>query len=230
MYMTHDPAHQEVVLFGGAYSSGHFDDTWTWDGSAWTEQHPVTSPPSECCSNMAYDAITQRVVLFGVGTWTWDGSNWTEEHPSTSPGARGFPAISSSGGHVVLNGGGLCGELCQYFSDTWSWSGITWVKRHPTAVPSARREAAMAYDVKTGQTVLFGGANENKAPYWFGDTWVWNGTNWTRLRPATSPSSRAGASVAYDATSGLLVLFGGEYTLADTWTWNGATWACVAGC
>ena len=230
--MSYDAKHRQVVLFGGTDFYGYLDDTWTWDGSAWTEQHPATSPPSGCCSSMAYDTATQRLVLFDGETWTWDGSNWNDEDPPNSPFGRGFPAIASSGAHVVLNGGDLCFDDCSYFNDTWNWSGTTWVKRHPATVPGARSVAAAAYDVTTGQTVLFGGSNDNKPPYVFGDTWTWNGINWTRRRPANSPPSRYYASLAYDATSGVLVLFGGEGSqyFADTWTWNGITWACAAGC
>ena len=51
---------------------------------------------------------------------------------------------------------------------------------------------------------------------------------WTQLDPATSPSARSGAAMAYDASTGQLVLFGGSTSSSslvnDTWTWNGATW------
>jgi len=46
--------------------------------------------------------------------------------------------------------------------------------------------------------------------------------NWTRQAPATSPSARYGASMAYDAATGTITLFGGDTAklLADTWTWG----------
>ena len=61
------------------------------------------------------------------------------------------------------------------------------------------------------------------------DTWIWDGTTWTKLNPATSPSGLAYASMAYDAATGQLVLFGGmdaatNQALGDTWTWDGTTW------
>jgi hypothetical protein len=56
-------------------------DTWTWDGSTWTKQAPVTSPPARSDASMAYDAATGNSVLFGGGlngsftdTWTWGAS------------------------------------------------------------------------------------------------------------------------------------------------------------
>ena len=53
--------------------------------------------------------------------------------------------------------------------------------------------------------------------------------NWTRQAPAASPTARETASVAYDAATGNVVLFGGEgfhvRVLADTWVWDGTIWA-----
>ena len=52
-------------------------------------------------------------------------------------------------------------------------------------------------------------------------------TTWTQKTPATSPSARSFASMAYDPAIGKTVLFGGydgDFGLADTWTWNGTTW------
>ncbi len=51
--------------------------------------------------------------------------------------------------------------------------------------------------------------------------------NWTQQSPGTSPSAREDFSMAYDAATGTVVLFGGNTAsglAADTWTWNGTTW------
>jgi hypothetical protein len=45
--MAYDAARREVVLYGGISplaDGSYFEDTWTWDGLTWTEQHPVTTP------------------------------------------------------------------------------------------------------------------------------------------------------------------------------------------
>jgi hypothetical protein len=61
-----------------------------------------------------------------------------------------------------------------------------------------------------------------------GDTWLWAGLSWVALKPASSPAPRFSASMAYDAASGQLILFGGGAQNAvyfnDTWTWNGSNW------
>jgi hypothetical protein len=82
----------------------------------------------------------------------------------------------------------------------------------------------MATDPVSGHVVLFGGDNGGV----FADTWIWDGTNWTRQNPADSPSGRWNAGMAGDAATGRVVLFGGldgnNITLAETWTWDGADW------
>jgi hypothetical protein len=74
-----------MVLFGGGTSNlvSGFDDTWTWDGQAWTHQHPGHSPPGTSYAAMAYDVIHHRMVLYEPArseslppqTWTWDGAD-----------------------------------------------------------------------------------------------------------------------------------------------------------
>lgn len=68
---------------------GQNGDTWTWDGRAWTAQNPTAAPRGRSGEALAYDALRQRVVLFGGGvgatgqaglsdTWLWDGKTWQQ--------------------------------------------------------------------------------------------------------------------------------------------------------
>jgi Kelch motif len=239
--MAYDAATGTVVLFGGCCRPDTvgipFDDTWTWNGTTWTEQSPATSPPARLDAAMAYDAATGTVVLFGgdnkhgyLGdTWTWNGTTWTEQSPATSPPARSGAAMAydAATGTVVLFGG--YSTTSGYLSDTWTWNGTTWTKQSPAAHPAARDQAYMAYDAATGTVVLFGGYSP---PCLVSDTWTWNGTTWTKQTPATSPRPRALGAMAYDAATGNVVLFGGYYSTTTscnppnvvyprtTWTWG----------
>jgi len=88
--MVYDAARKEVVVFGGSQPGGSdWDDTWTWDGTTWTQKFPTTSPPGRQFHAMAYDAARGQVVIFGGGsiidlfapkndTWLWAGTNWTQ--------------------------------------------------------------------------------------------------------------------------------------------------------
>jgi hypothetical protein len=108
------------------------------------------------------------------------------------------------------------------FGDTWTWNGTTWTEQHPATSPGIRQEASLAYDAATGTVLLFGGVNADST-YYFGNTWTWDGTTWTKQAPADHPPGRYEASLAYDAAAGTAVLFGGSTAtgyLADTWTWG----------
>ena len=231
--MADDPATGQMVLFGGYVGAGLsptylVNDTWTWNGTTWTQQSPATSPPARYFASMAYDPATGHLVLFGgfqLGpggvytesgylndTWTWSGSTWTQLSPATSPPARfgASMAYDSGTGQLVLFGGG--GATAGPDNDTWTWNGTTWTQLNPATSPPGQDGASMAYDSGTGQLVLFGTD---------GSTWTWSGSTWTQLSPATSPPAQDGASMAYDSGTGQLVLFG---TDGSTWTWNGSTW------
>jgi hypothetical protein len=88
----------------------------------------------------------------------------------------------------------------------------------------------MAHDEARDRVVLFGGLDANNQ--FLGDTWVWDGTTWLKQNPATSPTARWFAAMAFDRDSDTVVLFGGSDELfgnnppafGDTWTWDGTTW------
>jgi hypothetical protein len=89
--MAYDGATGTAVLFGGDGMFGPLDDTWTWNGSDWTQQHPAASPSARWHAPMAYDGATGTAVLFGGAainpdalndTWTWNGSTWAQQTPA----------------------------------------------------------------------------------------------------------------------------------------------------
>src|SRR5689334_16778108 len=63
MGMAYDQARSEVVLFGGMANGGRRGDTWTWDGTTWTQHFPATSPSPRFGMGMAYDETRGEVVL-----------------------------------------------------------------------------------------------------------------------------------------------------------------------
>ncbi len=112
------------------------------------------------------------------------------------------------------------------FGDTWTRRHGTWTQQHPARSPSPRTGAAMVYDATTRQLLLFGGSRLiGTGGGFLSDTWIWDGSTWRKLHPATSPPARHNADMIYDAATGNVVLFGGYngQRLNDTWTWDGAT-------
>lgn len=94
-------------------------------------------------------------------------------------------------------------------------------------VPStatARYQHATAYDTVRQKLVLFGGYINSTGN--LGDTWEWDGTNWTQKSPANVPPGRENHAMAYDAERQRVVLFGGNsnVNLNDTWEWDGVSW------
>jgi hypothetical protein len=227
--MAYDPASGQMVLLGGY---GDLADTWTYDGTTWT-QHSLVEYPNGQASSMAYDPAIGKIVLFSpeggcnYGTWTWDGATWTPIATPTCPSAdlsyvslAYDPAI----GQMVLFGG----RAAEFSAETWTFSGTTWSQQSPTVSPSGRAAASMDYDPAIGRMVLFGGtAGDINNSHFVGDTWTYDGTTWSQQSPGTSPLARAGASMAYDPALGEMVLFGGgndETFFGDTWIYDGTTW------
>jgi hypothetical protein len=70
--MAYDAATGTAVLFGGynATTTCLLGDTWTWDGTTWTEQAPAAHPSPRVFAAMAYDAATGSAVLFGGAVTT----------------------------------------------------------------------------------------------------------------------------------------------------------------
>jgi hypothetical protein len=103
------------------------------------------------------------------------------------------------------------------------------------AAPAARTAATIAYQPSAAQFLLFGGDTiVNGALQSVGDTWHWNGMNWSR-DTGTGPSARAFAVMDFDVGRGNVILYGGQYdaagqspvSLFDTWLWDGTRWAAI---
>jgi hypothetical protein len=230
---AYDSAHHEIVLFGGSGPAGIgqaklFQDTWTWDGSRWEEQHPAHVPNPRMRAAIAFDERRGVVAMFGGegegtvtynATWTWDGSDWSLQNPATSPPGRHFAtmAYDAAQGETVLFGGSMAGAR---FNDTWTWDGSSWTEQSGPA-PTARGWSTLAYDAMTRQVVAyvyFGLDNNPVVEY----TITWDGTKWTDRTSSGDPSPRAETRMAYDPQTRQVVLFGPQ---PETWTWDGQKWS-----
>src|SRR5207249_11986892 len=95
------------------------------------------------------------------------------------------------------------------------------------AGPVARGLNGLAYDAVREQVVRFGGADN--ASNVRGDTWAWDGTEWTQIAD-TGPEARYVHAMTFDVAGERVLVFGGvsappaSAALADTWAWDGAAW------
>jgi hypothetical protein len=243
--MAYDAARRVTVLFGGNPGNGHlFTDTWTWDGSRWTKQHPKLNP-SLRTPGMAYDAARQHIVLFGTPlqlgetasvpageAWTWDGQNWQKEASGTTPSARYQPRMTydTSRNVVILFGGR--GRPNEFFSDTWAWDGVSWTQLSATipGLGDGGTIGAMAYSPTASRVVLyeFPGGNPSDR-----HLWLFDGSVWTQRPVTTTAMPEDGFGIVYADALHKLVLFGGEDAAippstrsvkSDMWLWDGVTW------
>jgi hypothetical protein len=81
---------------------------------------------------------------------------------------------------------------------------------------------SVADDPAIHRVLLFGGVDS------YDQTWLWDGSRWSRASPRISPLGRFQAAAAYDPETKVVMLFGGRLAAGrivnDTWAWSGASW------
>lgn len=206
--MAYDPNLKKTVLFGGYNNNDFRNDTWTWDGTAWTELKvdKKNRPPNRGQMAFWFDPLQNKIILYGgIGRgsvndfvtrysdmWSFNGTGWTKLSVTDTPGGRFGPqvAVNPVTGKTLLFGG--------------------------------LRVEVRSDDPK----------GEALRQFFANDTWEWDGTasRWTRLEtdPATpEPDVRENGSLAWDPVASKLILFGGYaegFYRSDVWEWTGTDW------
>jgi hypothetical protein len=129
--MCYDAALKRFVLFGGGDVQTERGDpgTWTFEPATkqWAELKLDKQPPPRANSQLAYDPVSKKIVLYGgdglnelfSDTWTFDGQKWEERKPSLSPSPRAGHALLwlpkakkllLFGGYAYESGGGYHGD------------------------------------------------------------------------------------------------------------------------
>jgi hypothetical protein len=228
---AYDPADRFGVLAQGYTASGAYpNDTWTFNGTGWTNITSELSvqPPAREQGLMAFDPVDGYFVLFGGfagatilnDTWSFSGRNWTQldvgrgPPPTDAPGLAWDPLL----GAVVLYANGA----------TWTFVHGSWSDRSAEAGsgPGARLLPGLGYDAADGLLVLFGGERSAGGTI-LNDTWVLTTGAWTKVAPGPAPSPRFQPALA---DLGELVLFGGDTccglrNLNDTWAFAAGIWS-----
>ncbi|MFN8572380.1 MAG: kelch repeat-containing protein [Gemmatimonadaceae bacterium] len=154
--------------------------------------------------------------------WEWSGQAWTRTPNVTAPTAGTF------GGALVADEHGALYLMLSRESDrrvvVYTAAGGAWQLRDASGAPTASAFAVAR--APGGGVLLFGGATDAGV---VGDSWLWNGSTWTRLNVA-GPPARTGHAMAYDVVRNRIVLYGGEsatQAFADTWEFDGSAWRQV---
>ena len=242
---AYDPATGQVLIFGRRLSDGELvNDTWAWDGSAWTELDNGTGgggggPPGGAEGGaMAWDVTLGAMVLAlpaitpggpSGQTWSWTGARWTRLTGSdfpvgVQPVAAAFDPATSSLLAVGSQASGALGGVLRFV--TLEWRGASW-----TLVPTSTRLdsfAGLAREPISGRLMV---AAQNGFPTvpTTSTAWSWTGTDWTLLRGTSGPPWPQ-AEVT-DQNRGRLLLFATLVAASQNvpqsvhvWAWQGMNW------
>lgn len=247
--MCFDPTTGGVLMFGGdtfGFPSGASNQTWSYDGSTWTQRTPAVSPPASVGVHLVYDSNRGVFVTYGSlntslfggasadRTWEYDGTNWTQVFPVHTPGGLGLYGMTfdSLRNKVVLYGGMPDNFFPIDVADTWEYDGTDWTLVTTSNSPGPLERPAMCFHAGAGKTVLFGGLDVQIGGV--DTTWLYDGTDWTVAAvTGTKPAPRTGPRMVYDDFRAICVMTGGQdmngTQLDDTWEFDLAnlTWTQV---
>ncbi len=247
--MALDPARGQVVLVAGTYGLSDKQQTWIWNGQAWTSAAPA--PDGLLGAGLAFDGIG----VIGVGgdtTWRWNGTSWSA--------VGGAPNVGLDNQAIVYEAARDRVIAVANSGMTYAWNRTSWSELSSSTLSvTARTTFATAFDANRNRWVIHGGevgmpgadnrtwelvglrwvfrassgpSIEDRSPMVYdlrrkesvlftdGKTWIWNGSTWTQRMSSRSPSVRTRTAMAYDAKRGVAVLFGG----AEHDGWKNDTW------
>lgn len=239
------------------------DEVWTYDVAcaSFTQAKTTGGPSARARGAAAYDAAGDRLLVFGgryragssgaytvfsdlwaldLATLTWKELATTGKGPSARSNA--VAVVDPVANELVVHGGNAStnGAAFTPLGDvfTLALDTLVWTERKPAGAPKPRLFHAAALDPKSGKLYVYGGggANAFQGPF-YGDLWELSGdrSTWKELSSSGAlPASRISPSLAFDAASGKLVLFGGHDDTPlgnanDTWTFDpaGLAWTQV---
>jgi uncharacterized protein (TIGR03437 family) len=158
--MVFDASHCRTILFGGEPNSGSpngLSDTWSYDGTNWSQFNAVSTTPGRWGHVMAFDTSRGRTILFGGygpvypgggdtnDTWEFDGVNWTQLFPPSSPPSLEQAAMvfDQSRSRVVMFGG----------TQAWEYTpGPVWVVTSTHGGAFSQGQMGATYTVAVSNT------------------------------------------------------------------------------
>lgn len=246
--MAYDPSTGNLLMFGGdtgAFPSPASNQTWSYNGTTWSQLTPTTSPTGRIGIELVHDSNRGVFVMFGsMNTtamggasinqhWEFDGTTWTQIFPTVTPGGRGsYGACFDSLRNKVVLYGGIANSMFPIAeSGTWEYDGTNWAQITTAGNPGPLERPAMCFHPGLGRTVMFGGINPQIGGT--DTTWLYDGTNWVAaIVPGPKPAARTGAKMVYDSVRDVCVLTGGSdpmtgNPIVDTWEYNVLGWTQV---
>jgi hypothetical protein len=247
--MTWNPVTGSLLLFGGdtgAFPNGASNESWSYDGSTWTQLAPTVSPNPVVGIELVHDPVRGVFVFYGGlntsffggpsidQTWEYNGTTWTQITTVNTPGGLGVYGMcfDSVRNRTVLYGGQPNSFFPIAANGTWEYDGNDWTQVTTLTSPGPLERPAMCFHQGLGRTVMFGGIDPQVGGV--DTTWLYDGTNWTAAAvTGPRPAVRTGAKMAYDSDRGVCVLTGGidpnnGNQIVDSWEFDGSGWTQIA--
>ena len=199
-----DPVSSQMIVFGGQQTSTstNLNDVWlgvlgTAPSDSFTQESPSGQAPDPRFGHVAtFDSANNRMTIFGGNSGACANDVWVLTGANGQSGTPAWQSLSTSG-----------------------------------TKPEARVYAGGAYDPNTNSLIVFGG--NNCSTQYLNDVWVLSNANgisgtptWTELTPSgTAPPARESASVVYDPTHNVLIVYAGDAgspLFGDVWTLSNA--------
>ena len=199
------------------------------------------------CSNCPLE--TSCPAMAATLTWVFDGTTFqlADSSASDAPASGGELAWFPGPGLLVdlgANPGAVAGGSdyacpadapCPLIpaAEDWQWTGSGWTPVQDLQAGAAARyfQTPPVSDTAAGEVV---GLDYTGV--------LWISTNpaagWVEAPSAGAPAPRSAPALAYDGSTGQVVLFGGQLlgstsaageVMGDTWTWDGTSWTEQAG-
>jgi hypothetical protein len=191
MKLAFDAARGVTILVGGGVLQELSDETWAWDGRAWSRL-ATGGPAARAHHGLVYDAAHEQTFLYGGydgiqvfdDFWSWDGDAWHElDFPGPGPRSHAGLAVSPVG---MLFGGATGPSTFQSLTaDTWLLTEGHWEEVSADG-PSSRGSPALDYDPTTETWLLYGGFADDGSE--LGDTWRFDGTTWECVDVCEAPN------------------------------------------
>lgn len=227
-----------VALFVATLDQTEPNQTWEYDGTAWTEVSPVVPPPTGPNPELTYDAGLGEVTLYGepfdesappfqAYVWRYDGTTWTRVVPLgfATPGRRGRHAwVHDPSRGTTLLYSGIQDTSTE--PDLWEWDGTRWERLDEATPLGARTYTQGAYDSTRSRVVFYGGrgipAREGLV------VWSYAGGTWEDVGRWEGPIGFSGYGMAVMPNPPRVLVMGGVTAdrdgIDETWVWQEGGW------
>jgi N-acetylneuraminic acid mutarotase len=246
--MVYDPVSTDIILYGGetaldpgTKTSYSLSDTWSWNGSRWTQLFPAHNPGGRSAYSFVYDTNRNRALLFGGhggtsyfnDTWQYQNGDWSKIDTPNAPSARvlagsAFDPIRDR--MIVFGGLELSSDKKTFTNlfDTWEFDGTTWTQRATTG-PSVAKPL-LVYDAARNEVLMMATSTATDLKVLMYRYKPATAT-WEEITPATRPSCITEGAMIYVPSNQTVFLTGGvcgtTTVLEDTYQWNGTDWTKI---